>query len=395
MLSRRQVLQSAALSLGIAAHLRAGSSALGSTAERPAELAHLPSEAIRIKAVEPIRMAEKLFVRVTAASGEVGIAADNGRLLDLMSLLERRIAPFFVGKDARELPSLVDQVYLVDSNYKYAGMPFWCSVALVELAVLDLLGRRQGMPVGALLGPVLRSEIPVYLTRLARDTTAEQEVSIVADQLARCGAKACKLKIGGRMKNEATDIARTNALVPLARRTLGDKLAIYVDANGSYTADEAISVGRMLESFNVGFFEEPCPWENYDATLKVAQALNLPIAAGEQDSSWQRFRWMTSSKAVDLLQPDIYYNGGLIRTRRVGQLAEQARLPITPHSPKTGHAALPMLHFASVTANLGPHQEYAFSPEIVEGKVRLPARPGLGIAIDDHEVRKANRLADG
>lgn len=386
---RRRFLRSAALTLGGATLLPGVQTLLADSDIPTVELIGLPSEPIRIQAVEPIRLQEKLFVRVTAASGEIGVVADNGRLLDLWSLVERRIAPFFVGKDARDLPALVDQIYVSDSNYKYAGMPFWCSVALVELAVLDLLGRRQQKPVGQLFGPVLRSEIPVYLTRLARDTTAQQEIDLVAEQLTKCGAKACKLKIGGRMKNEPADAARTNALVPLARKTLGDRLAIYVDANGSYSADQAIEVGRMLESHGVGFFEEPCPWEDYDATLRVAQALTIPIAAGEQDTSWERFGWMTCNKAVDLLQPDVYYNGGLIRTLRVAGLARQAGLPITPHSPKTGAAALPMLHFASVTPNIGPHQEYAFSPEIVDGKVRVPRRPGLGIELDEREIRAA------
>jgi L-alanine-DL-glutamate epimerase-like enolase superfamily enzyme len=118
----------------------------------------------------------------------------------------------------------------------------------------------------------------------------------------------------------------------------------------------------------------------------------MTVAGGEQDSSWHRWHWMATHRAVDLLQPDLYYNGGMIRCLRLARLAQRLGLPITPHSPATGANALPMLHFASITVNAGPHQEYAFSPEIRAGKVALPKAPGMGINLDDRDVRRAETL---
>ena len=92
--------------------------------------------------------------------GALGVAAVNNRLRDTFSLFKRRVAPYFVGRDAGDLEELVDGVYMHDLNYKFVGMPFWNAVAHVELALLDLLGRMAKRSVGKLLGKVLREEIP-------------------------------------------------------------------------------------------------------------------------------------------------------------------------------------------------------------------------------------------
>src|SRR5262249_41176583 len=135
-----------------------------------------------------------------------------------------------------------------------------------------------------------------------------------------------------------------------------------VDANGSYDAAKAIEVGKMLEAQGVGFFEEPCPFEELEQTKKVADALTMPVAGGEQDASLPRFAGMIRDRVVDVVQPDVNYNGGLLRAVRVARLAAAAKLPITPHAPQRGMSPAYMLHFASCTPNVGPYQEYNAAP---------------------------------
>jgi L-alanine-DL-glutamate epimerase-like enolase superfamily enzyme len=309
-----------------------------------------------------------------------------------------------VGKDARDLEALIDGVYVFRSNYKLAGLPLWCCVSWVEFSLLDLLGKVARRPVGELLGGVLRREVPVYLSSMRRDTTPEQEVAWLSRRLQETGARAVKLKIGGRMSRNA-DAApgRTARLVPLARRTFGDNVTIYVDANGSYDAAHAIEVGRMLEAHNVAFFEEPCPFEEYEETKRVADALTMAVAGGEQDTSLPRFRWMVQQRGLDIVQPDVSYNGGFLRTRRVARLAAAARLPITPHSSHLGPHPAYTLHFASCTPNSGPFMEFNAAPqrretwfapafEVQNGVLRVPADPGLGVTIDPAVLRQAMRV---
>src|SRR5262249_60811253 len=89
------------------------------------------------------------------------------------------------------------------------------------------------------------------------------------------------------------------------------------------------------------------------------------------------------------------YNGGLIRTRRVARLAEKAKVPVTPHSPRTGAGAAPMLHLLAVLPNAGPHQEYLASAEIKGGSVAVPTGPGLSEECDPKRLGQAVVLGGG
>jgi L-alanine-DL-glutamate epimerase-like enolase superfamily enzyme len=343
-------------------------------------------------------------VRSTSADGAVGVAATNERVKYLYPILLQKVIPYFVGKDARKLEELIEGVYVHQSNYKLAGLALWCCVGWVECSLLDLLGQRAGQPAGELLGGVIRREVPVYLSSMRRDTTPEQEVEWVGKRLAETGAKAVKLKIGGRMSNNA-DAApgRTERLVALARKTFGDQITIYVDANGSYDAAHAIEVGRMLEAHHVGFYEEPCPFEELEQTKQVADALTMPVAGGEQDACLPRFAWMVRNRVVDVVQPDVNYNGGLLRAIRVARLAAAADVPITPHSPQQGPDFAALLAFASCTPNIGSYLEYNAAPrkragwyspslEVKGGVVAVPPGPGLGVTIDTEVLTKAKRV---
>ena len=352
------------------------------------------AEPVTIAAIDVLRLDGESLIRCTAADGAVGIIPAHEKLTDFLSLLKELVRPFFINKDARDLPELVEGVYLEERNYKYAGMPFWNAVANIELCLLDLLGKQAGLPSGRLFGEFRRTQLPVYLSRFDRDTTAQQEVAAAARDLARTGATAVKFKTGRRMSNSPQQTRRDIAMVALARETFGNGVAIYLDANGSYrTAAEAIRIGREFERLGASFLEEPCPWEDFAATKQVADALEMTIAGGEQDSSLPKFRWLIENQALDLVQPDLFYNGGLIRALRVAQLAAAAGLPITPHSPRVGLPAAPTLHLMALVPNPGPHMEYKTSPEIQNGTVRVPDATGFGLEYDAPRFARAEVIA--
>ncbi len=364
---------------------------------------------VPIESIEALRFEGRYLVRTTAREGGSGdavwgAATVNDRLGFLWPILQHFVVPFFVGKDARDLASLVDEVYTYRSFYKLAGLALWNPVAYVELSILDLLGRLAGCTAGKLLGTVLRRQIPIYLSSMRRDTTPEEEVAWLGQRLQETGANAVKMKIGGRMSHNADAFpGRTERLIPLARRTFGDDVTIYVDANGSYDAHHAIEIGAMLADYGVAFLEEPCPWQDYWATKQVADALTLPVAGGEQDSSASMFAWMIRDRVVDLVQPDMMYNGGLIRNMRVAEMARAAGMSIMPHSPKAGAEAAAVLQFGAVAEALGLHQEWhgaAVQPaswytpafEIKDGVVAVPRGPGLGVEYDPDIWDRAERL---
>jgi L-alanine-DL-glutamate epimerase-like enolase superfamily enzyme len=269
---------------------------------------------------------------------------------------------------------------------------------MVEFAILDLLGRIAGKSIGQLLGGVVRTTVPIYVASGRRDTTPDQEVDYLKGLIEQSGAKAVKYRVGGRMsRNADASPGRTEKLIPLSRKALGDRMAIHADANSSYDPAHAIPVGRMLEDIGAVFFEEPCPFDDYVATKKVKDALRIPIALGEQEASQASFRSIIANRVADVIQPDLFYYGGLIRSIRVARIAALSGLPTTAHL-SGGFGFVYMLHFASCTPKIGPWQEYKlgiekygkwFDPplKLHDGEFTVPKGPGVGIA-DARELLK-------
>src|SRR5262245_42004118 len=156
-----------------------------------------------IDAVELLHGRDDYFCRVRSRDGAVGVSADNGRAEILAPIFTRLVAPFFIGKDARQLEDLHWALYREGDNYKYQGLALWCCVAMVEFAILDLLGQIAKKPMAELLGGVVRQRVPFYVASGRRDTTPDQEIEYLQSLIAQTGAKAVKYRVGGRMSKNA------------------------------------------------------------------------------------------------------------------------------------------------------------------------------------------------
>ena len=207
------------------------------------------------------------------------------------------------------------------------------------------------------------------------------------------------------MRYDEASTRRDLALIPLTRKTFGDGMTIYADANGSYDVPTALRIGRIMQEHRLAFLEEPLRFDYYDETKQVADELPLSIAGGEQESSVRRFRWMIEHRCVDVVQPDLFYFGGFVRSIRVARMAAAAGIPCTPHMSDGGLGYLYVAHFATCVPNAGPFQEYKgredslpvssdSSPlQSVGGILRVPSGPGLGIALDPAFVATAAAVA--
>ncbi len=359
------------------------------------------STPVKIASIELLQSHKQYFLRTRSADGAEGIIQTKD-IVDYVQILAHRVMPHFLNKDARDLEHLVDEVYVTNSNYKLAGQAFWCPVAYVEQSLFDLMGKTLKKPAGELMGGVLRKEIPVYLSGSGRDTTAEEEVEVYVRGVENTGAKAVKFKIGGRMSdNQDATPGRTNKILELAQTKLAGKVTLMADANGSYDAKNGIEIGKRLQDMKYLWFEEPCPWEELSETKRVADALEMKVAFGEQNSSLWQFQWMIDNKVMDVVQPDLNYNGGFIRAARVARMARKANMWICPHDTQTGAASVNILQFAATTPNIGPYMEYVsrapakkeswYSPnfEIRNGVIPVPEGPGMGLEFDPDFLKKA------
>jgi L-alanine-DL-glutamate epimerase-like enolase superfamily enzyme len=131
----------------------------------------------------------------------------------------------------------------------------------------------------------------------------------------------------------------------------------------------------------------------------VADAVNIPVAGGEQEASMHAFRWLIANDALDIVQPDLYYFGGFIRSMRVARMAAAMGKVHTPHI-SDGLGYLYMIHLVSAIPNAGPYHEFKGLDDEVPlecktsslktegGVVTVPTGPGSGIEIDPAFIRK-------
>ncbi|MHC5538189.1 mandelate racemase/muconate lactonizing enzyme family protein [Singulisphaera rosea] len=364
------------------------------------------SKPVKIASMELLRNRREFVIRVRSTDGAEGIAVPNSmHLIHTYPIFLNRVAPFFVGKDARELEPLLWELYRHDDNYKYQGLALWVCTAGAEFAILDLLGKVAGTSVGDLLGGVRQRDIAVYRASGVRGNTPEEEVAYLKQIVSESGAKALKFRLGGRMSKNADSLpGRTDRLIPMVREAFGKEMTLYADSNSSYDAKKAIEVGRLMEAYDYSFYEEPCQFDHLEETKVVADALKIPVAAGEQEFSEDRFRWVIANRGVDIVQPDLHYYGGYIRSMRVARMAHEAGMLCTPHMSGSGLGYLDAAYFAACIPNPVPFTEFKGNAEIPissptsslipeNGIVRIPSGPGFGVTIDPAFIKASVKVS--
>jgi L-alanine-DL-glutamate epimerase-like enolase superfamily enzyme len=356
-----------------------------------------------IETVELLRYQNNFLCRVRSKDGAVGYSASNNSpMMSVWPVQVNRLQDFFLGKDARDLEAVMEEAYVHQSNYKMQSLALWVPMATIEFAILDLLGRIAGLPLGLLISDqIYNPAVKVYRANGERDNSAEEVLANLIRDVEASEAKALKLKLGGRMSHVEYPAGRSEKLIPMVRAHFGDKMVCMADANGSYDVDEAIKFGQLLQEYKFAFFEEPVPFDWYEETKAVADAVDIPLAGGEQESSMHAFRWLIANDALDIVQADMYYFGGLIRSMKVARMAHAMGKTHVPHI-SSGLGYLYMVHFVSAIPNAGEFHEFkgltnpaslpytcATSTLTTEGGfVTVPTGPGSGIEIDPDFIKK-------
>ncbi len=341
----------------------------------------LVPDPVVVESVSLLQRGDQYFVRVRDTDGGEGIALCNPNLMNgAWPIFLTRVAPFFKGKDLRDLERIQNDLYVWQLNYKWQGLAFWCVHAWMEFAALDLLGKRAGKSASELLGGPLRRDSGIYYASSNRGNSPEAEIAHLQKLVDRAEAKALKFRLGARMR--------------------------YDDANSSYDVPLAIRIGRMLEDHGYGFYEEPVKFDHYEELAYVSRKLKVPMAFGEQEVSMRRFRWLIENDIVQIVQPDLLFNGGLIRALRVARMAAARGIKCVPHMSGSGLGSLYVMHFAGACPNTTDYQEYKGKEmvpheivgtgkplTVVDGRVAIPTGSGLGVAFDPDYLRTAVEMA--
>ena len=355
---------------------------------------------VLIESLELLRYKDSFLCRVTSKEGAVGWSFSNDSpMKSFYPVFVNRLQPFFIGKDARNLESLLEEAYVFQSNYKVQSLALWVPMATIEFAILDLLGRIANQSIGQLIGEIHHPTIAFYQANSERDITGEEVLKHLQQEVSASKTKALKFKVGGRMSHPEFPAGRSEQLIPMIRKIFGDDFHLFADSNGSYDAKEAIRIGKLLQEYKYEHYEEPVPFDWYEETKQVADALTIPIAGGEQESSMHNFRWLIAHDALQIVQPDVYYFGGMIRSKRVARMSEAMGKVCTPHI-SGGLGYLYMMHFVSTLPNAGPFHEFKGNSKelpldcktssllIVDGVIQVPTGPGCGVTVDPDYLKK-------
>jgi L-alanine-DL-glutamate epimerase-like enolase superfamily enzyme len=377
--------------------------AVGSLDVFLAGLSPLEATGLQIQKIETFTRGYLSVVRITADDGSEGYGQISPYDADISAtVLHRKIAGHWLGKDPAALAEICDRC--IEANYKFPWSYVCRALTGVETAAWDLLGKRAGKPVYELLGGKSRP-LPVYGSSMSRTITPEEEASRLLKLHQERGFRAFKIRVGKQTgRDEDQWPGRTEAVVSQVRKALGDNVVLLADANSCYSPPKAVQVGRLLEDHGFGFFEEPCPYWELEWTAAAAKSLRIPVAGGEQDNDLAQFRRMLNMRAVDIVQPDICYIGGLARTMQVGKWAAEARIKCIPHSANLSMVTVFTLHAYASMPNAGDYLEYTieedtwtkglYEPElrITDGRVAIPDGPGWGVKIKQSWLEQAEKL---
>ncbi len=348
------------------------------------------------------------FVRVTTDSGDTGWGQVSTYNADITSMVfHRQVAPHALGQDATDHDHLLD--IITEREHKFPGSYLRRAMAGLDTALWDLRGKIAGKPVTALIGGS-SGPLRAYASSMKRDITPKDE----ADRLCRLrdekGFNAFKFRVGEECGRDIDAWpGRTEEIVPVVSRALGDGIEKLVDANSGFSPERAIEVGHMLESEGVSHFEEPCPYWELEQTRQVTDALSIDVTGGEQDCDLATWKRMIDMHAVDIIQPDVMYLGGLTRTLRVAKMADAAGLPCTPHCANLSLVTMCTMHLLPALPNRGKYLEFSIEGAdyypwqqdlflgnpfgIVDGHVNVPDAPGWGIEINPAWLDRSTHTA--
>jgi L-alanine-DL-glutamate epimerase-like enolase superfamily enzyme len=345
------------------------------------------------------------FVKLTTNTGAIGWGQTSTYNADITAkIFHRQVAPWALGADALAIEPLLDRIQ--EREHKYPGSYRCRAMAGLDTAMWDLRGRLEGKPVVELLGG-RPGMLKAYASSMKRDITPKQEAERLVRLRDEKGFTAFKWRVGAECGRDVDEWpGRTEAVIPSVARALGDGMAKLVDANSGFSPRRAIEVGRMLEAEGIGHYEEPCPYWRLEQTKEVADALKIDVTGGEQD--WELATWarMISMRAVDIVQPDVMYMGGMVRTLQVAAMAAAAGLRCTPHSANLSLVTLCTMHLLGAIPNAGRYLElsiegsdyYPWQQELFlgdpyavkDGGVTIPSDPGWGVEINPRWLAQAS-----
>jgi galactonate dehydratase len=344
-----------------------------------------------------------IFVRIETDDGIVGWGEaysqyDRDRAI---SAQVEELGRYLIGREVTNIRHFL-QIAFDDYSQRRSSLEFWCAVSGLEQAMWDAVGKKANMPVYQLLGGTCRNKLRVYANGWSYKMKDPAEFARAAEAIVGKGFTALKLDPlprPWRTYIPREHIKHSVEVLRAIRSAVGPDVEILLDIHRRLAPTHAIALSNALAEFEPYWFEEPCQAENLDAIAEVRAATTIPVVTGEAIYGRAGFRPVFQKRAADIINPDVSNCGGILEMIFIAAAAEAEMVAISPHNynsttislSATVHAAACMPNF-TITEYFVPYEEFgktlAHNPLIpVNGYIELPTGPGLGIDINEAEVR--------
>ena len=316
-----------------------------------------------------------LIVEIETISGVIGtghLQPLAGGLRTIEMCIHEMLKPVIMGHDAREVEKLWRAMWGATFIQGRMGITVMAMSAL-DIALWDAVGLAEGEPLWRLWGGS-GNPLPIYgsgcFRGLGRDGMIRKAQRYVAQ-----GFKAIKMQVA-HIHTHNQDVENVRAM----REALGPEIEIMVDVNQGWSVDEAISVGKRLDEYNIAWLEEPVMADDFDGYHQIASAIKTPVVGGENHFTHHDFKPFFASGKIPILQPDIM-RGGFTELKVIAQHAHKAGIWIAPHLfPELSCQLVASIPNPSWLEYMGWHDRLWVEPVLPENGMLIPPdRPGHGM----------------
>ena len=337
-----------------------------------------------------------IFCEIETDEGLTGIGGPTTE--DQAFVIRREIAPLLIGRDPLATERIWDVVYrsMVHGRKGTAMM----ALSVVDCALWDLKGKWAGVPVYQLLGGPVRERIPAYASALGFSLEPEK-VAAQAKRFVDEGYGATKWFFRHGPTDGVEGINKNVELVETLRDAVGPDVDLMLDCWMSWDVPYTVAMADRLAVYHPRWLEEPVLPDKIAQYAEIRRRSAVPISGGEHEYTRWGIKALLDAGAVDVLQPDIYWAGGISEMLKICALASAYDIPVIPHGhsvPATVHliaahpvTVCPLLEYLVKWNTV--HQFFLAEPVVpVDGHVTLSATPGIGMALDEDKVLERREL---
>lgn len=330
------------------------------------------------------------FVQIETDAGVYGIGGPIPE--EQAYIINRQLAPLLIGHDPLAIERLWDRMYRMQVHGR-KGVAMM-AISAVDCALWDLKGRHFNAPVYTLLGGPTRTTIPAYASALGYSLDPEL-VQERAQMMVQQGYQATKWFFRDGPTDGVAGIARNVRLVRTLREAVGPDVDIMLDAWMSWDVPYTIQMAARLEEYQPRWIEEPVLPDKIAQYAEIRRNVRIPISGGEHEYTRWGLKMLMDAGACDVLQPDIYWAGGISEMMKIIAIASAYDLVVIPHghsTPASAHliaawpqTTCPLLEYLVKWNEI--HQFFLKNPlQPINGVVTLPTTPGIGMDLDDAKI---------